>query len=311
MRILYHLDAGPALRTTLAPLLDGLDVEWCAEADTARLAALLPDVEVWWHVLRPITAADIDGAPKLRLIHKLGVGVNTIDLDAARRRGITVCNMPGANAVAVAESTLALILAALRRHTELDRRTRAGHGWPLDVGLAATVRELAECTVGLIGHGHIARQVEERLTALGATVVHHTRSDDGTPTWRTLPALLVASDVVSLHVPLTDATRGLVGAEELAAMRPGAILVNTSRGDVVDEPALVDALVRGHLGGAALDVFAAEPVDPANPLLQLDNVVVQPHVAWLTSGTIRRCTALAADNARRLAAGEPLADVVA
>lgn len=310
MRVLYHLDADEALRATLAPLLDGLDVEWCAEDDEARLVELLATTEVWWHVLRPITAADIGRAPNLRLIQKLGAGVNTIDLDATRARGITVCNLPGANAVAVAESAVAMILAALRRHTELDRRTRAGHGWPIDVRLAGTVRELADCTVGLVGHGHIARQVEQRLTALGTTVLHHTRTDDGTPAWRALPALLAECDVVSLHIPLTDATRGLIGAAELAAMKPGAIVVNTSRGDVVDEAALVDALRRGHLGGAALDVFADEPVDPGNPLLRLDNVLVQPHVAWLTSGTVRRCTELAAANVRHLAAGEPLDNVV-
>jgi phosphoglycerate dehydrogenase-like enzyme len=309
-RILYHLAADPALRAALAPLLDGLDVEWCAEDDEARLAELLRTTAVWWHVLRPITAADLDAAPRLRLIHKLGAGVNTIDLVAARARGVTVCNMPGANAVAVAESTIALILAALRRHTELDRRTRNGRGWPLDVGLSGVVPELAECTIGLVGHGHVARQVEQRLVALGATVVHHTRTDDGTATSRSLDALLTESDVVSLHVPLTAATTGLIGATQLAHMRPGAILVNTSRGAIVDEGALVDALSRGHLGGAALDVFAAEPVDPDNPLLALDNVLVQPHVAWLTRGTVRRCTELAAANARRLVAGEPLADVV-
>ena len=310
-RVLYHLDADPALRGELAPSLDGLDVEWCAEDDDARLAGLLATTEVWWHVLRPITVTDLDAAPRLRLIHKLGAGVNTIDLVAAGERGVTVCNMPGANAVAVAESTIALILAALRRHTELDRRTRAGRGWPLDVRLAGIVRELADCTIGLVGHGHVARQVEQRLLALGARVLHHTRADDGTPTYRPLDSLLAECDVISLHLPLTPATTRLIGAVELARLRPGAILVNTSRGDIVDEPALVDALMSGHLGGAALDVFAGEPVDPANPLLRLDNVLVQPHVAWLTRGTVRRCTELAAANARRLAAGEPLANVVA
>ncbi|MFT3855634.1 MAG: NAD(P)-dependent oxidoreductase [Ilumatobacteraceae bacterium] len=310
-RVLYHLDADEALRAALGPLLDGLDVEWCAEDDEARLAELLATTEVWWHVLRPITAADIERAPNLRLIQKLGAGVNTIDLDAARARGITVCNLPGANAVAVAESTVAMILAALRRHTELDRRTRAGHGWPIDVRLAGTVRELGDCTIGLVGHGHIARQVEQRLASLGAgAVLHHTRADDGMPAWRTLPALLGECDVVSLHIPLTPETTGLLGPAQLAAMKPGAILVNTSRGGVVDEPALIDALQRGHLGGAALDVFAAEPIDPGNPLLALDNVLVQPHVAWLTTGTVRRCTGLAAANARRLAAGDPLDNVV-
>lgn len=311
MRVLFHLDADDGLRAQLAPLLDGLDVEWCAEDDDVRLRELLPTTEVWWHVLRPITAADLDRAPQLKLIQKLGAGVNTIDLDGARARGITVANLPGANAVAVAESTVALILAALRQHHELDARTRAGDGWPLDVRLASTVREVGDCTIGLVGHGHVARHVERLLTAFGALVLHHTRTDDGTPGSRSLDALLSESDVVSLHVPLNEATRCLIGAAELDRMKPGAVLVNTSRGEIVDEAALIDALTNGRLGGAALDVFAAEPVDPGNPLLRLDNVVVQPHVAWLTTGTIRRCAERAAANARRLAAGEPLDYVVA
>ncbi len=308
--VLFHFDAPPALRARLAPLLEGLDVRWCAEHDEDRFAELLTDSEALWHVLRPITAADMDRAPRLRLIQKLGVGVNTIDLDAARARGIAVANMPGVNAAAVAESTVALMLASLRRLVELDRRTRAGHGWPIDTSLAATVGELGDCTVGLIGYGNIARRVEHVLRAFGSTVIHTASHADGEDSYRTLDELLAASHVVSVHIPLTDATHGMLGAAQLELMRPGAILVNTARGEIVDESALVAALRSGRLGAAGLDVFHSEPLDASSPLIELDNVVVQPHVAWLTSGTMHRCTAIAADNARRMARGDDILNAV-
>jgi phosphoglycerate dehydrogenase-like enzyme len=310
LRVLFHFDAGPELRARLAPRLMGLDVRWCAEDDEETLAALLPETEVLWHVLRPVTAADFDRAPRLRLVQKLGSGVNTIDLDRARSGGVAVANMAGANAQAVAEAALTLMLAALRRVVPLDAATRAGRGWPLNAGLADRVGEIAGRTVGLVGYGAVARRLEAPLLALGARVIRYSRSGDVTADgWRTLDDLLAEADIVSLHVPLTSSTEGLIDAARLARMRSGAILVNTSRGPVVDETALTAAL-RGHLGAAGLDVFAAEPVHPANPLLRLDNVVVLPHVAWLTGETLERCVDIAAGNARRLAAGKPLLNLV-
>lgn len=310
MRILAHLDPPPALRARLDRHLDGLDVRWCAEDDETRLAELLPDTEVLWHVLRPVTAADLERAPRLRLIQKLGSGVNTIDLERARTRNVAVANMPGANAQAVTEATLALMLAALRRVVPLDAATRAGRGWPLETAQAENLGELGVRTVGLIGYGQVARRLAPVLTALGARVLRHDRSGGGTDAeapWRPLDELLAESDVVSLHLPLTEHTEGLLDARRIGLLKPGAVLVNTARGGLVDEPALVDALRSGRLGAAGLDVFAQEPVAPDNPLLTLPNVVVTPHLAWLTAETLERCVAIAADNARRLASGAELA----
>ncbi|MFF3490467.1 NAD(P)-dependent oxidoreductase [Streptomyces sp. NPDC002795] len=310
LRILAHLDPPPALRARLSRHLDGLDVRWCAEDDEARLAELLPDTEVLWHVLRPVTATDLERAPQLRLIQKLGSGVNTIDLDEARTRNVAVANMPGANAQAVTEATLALMLAALRRVVPLDADTRAGRGWPLETAQAEHLGELGGRTVGLIGYGQVARRLAPVLTALGAQVLRHDRSggaaaeaDPGETPWRPLEALLAESDVVSLHLPLTEHTEGLLDSRRIGLMKPGAVLVNTARGGLVDEPALTAALRTGHLAAAGLDVFAQEPVAPDNPLLALPNVVVTPHLAWLTAETLDRCVAIAADNARRLASG--------
>ncbi|MFD0683542.1 NAD(P)-dependent oxidoreductase [Actinomadura fibrosa] len=297
MRVLLHYDMDHAE--------PDLDIVSCSEQDDARLAELLPDTEVVWHVLRPLTAADMDRAPKLRLIQKLGTGVNTIDLDAAAERGIAVANMPGRNAQAVAETSLLLILAALRRLVTFDARTRGGAGWPADRALVGG--ELRGRTVGLLGGGEIAGLLRGMLEAVGATVVYTSRRRrDGDPAWLELDDLLRASDVVSVHVPLTEETHHLLDAGRLALLPEGAIVVNTARGAVIDEAALVAALESGRLGGAGLDVFEEEPVDPGNPLLARDDVVVMPHVAWLTRETWDRYFAVAAENCRRLARGDDL-----
>ncbi|MBI5736962.1 2-hydroxyacid dehydrogenase [Mycobacterium adipatum] len=289
---------------------DWLDVRWCAEDDDTTLHRELPGADVIWHVLRPLSEADLGLAAQCRLVHKLGAGVNTIDVDAATRAGIAVANMPGANAPSVTEGTLLLMLAALRRLPVLDRATRAGRGWPSDPSLGETVRDIGGCTVGLVGYGNIAKQVEAVLKTLGARVLHTSTRDDGHPGWQPLPALLAESDIVSLHLPLTPATRHLIDRDALASMKPGAVLVNTARGPIVDEDALADALRAGRLGAAGLDVFAVEPVPPGNPLLELDNVVLTPHVTWYTVDTMRRYLEVAVDNCRRLRDGLPLANVV-
>jgi phosphoglycerate dehydrogenase-like enzyme len=309
MKILLHYNAGPAWRRDLVALdREGLDVECCDELDDNRYFALLPRTEVLWHVLRPVSGADMALAPNLRLIHKLGVGVNTIDLDAAKRRGIAVCNMPGSNARAVAEMTLLLMLACLRRLPTLDRATRAGRGWQLDSTLQDNYGELAGRTVGLVGYGSVPRVLAPLLKALDATVVYTATSPklDVPFEFRRLPDLLRSADIVSLHAPLTRQTTQLISREKLSLMKPGAILINTARGGLVDPTALLEALCTGRLGAAGLDVFADEPIPADEPLFLLDNVVLTPHVAWLTSGTLSRSLGLAVENCRRLAAGEPL-----
>src|SRR5690606_16925549 len=219
-------------------------------------------------------------------------------------------NMPGANAASVAEGTVMLMLAALRRLVELDRATRAGTGWPTDPSLGETVRDIGGSTVGLIGYGNVARRVEQIVAAMGAEVLHTSTADDGHPNWRPLNDLLARSDIVSIHVPLTEKTLGLLDATALSRMKPAAVLVNTARGAIVDEIALTEALHARRLAAAGLDVFATEPVRPNNPLLTLDNAVLTPHVSWYTVDTMRRYLTHAVDNCRRLRDGEQLADVV-
>ena len=310
VRVLAHFLPTDTVLGIVEPESDWLDIRWCHEDDDATLHRELPGADVLWHVLRPLSGEDLVRGTRLRLVHKLGAGVNTIDVDTATELGVAVANMPGANAPSAAEGTVLLMLAAMRRLLELDRETRAGRGWPTDATLGETVRDIGCCTVGLVGYGNIARRVETIVAAMGARVLHTSTADDGSPDWRPLNELLAASDIVSLHLPLTPQTGNLIDAAALALMQPGAFLVNTSRGAVVDEPALVAALESGHLAAAGLDVFAVEPVNPDNPLLHLANVVVTPHVVWYTRDTMRRYLAVAVDNCRRLQDGQDLANVV-
>jgi len=310
VRVLAHFLPGDKVLEFTEPQSDWLDIRYCAEDDDETFYRELPDAEVIWHILRPISGDDLGKAQALRLVHKLGAGVNTIDVDVATARGVAVANMPGANAASVAEGALLLMLAGLRRLPELDRATRAGAGWPSDPTLGETVRDVGGCTVGLIGYGNIAKRVERIVVAMGGEVVHTSTGDDGHQGWRSLRDLLSVSDIVSLHLPLTESTTGLVDRDALARMKPGSVLVNTSRGPIVDEDALVDALRSGQLAAAGLDVFAVEPVPAGNPLLSLDNVVLTPHVTWYTADTMRRYLEFAVDNCERLRDGRDLANLV-
>jgi len=305
VKVVFHASAGPDLTARLASL-PGLDVAICPEDDDARLSSLLPDCEVLWHVLKRCTAGMIAAAPKLRLIQKIGVGVNTIDLDAAKARGIPVCNLPGTNSRAVAELTLALMLAVLRRVPRFDASFRAGV-WT-DLALQDGLGELGGRVVGLVGYGSVPRLLAPVLAAMGCELLYTARNQVADAVARFVPlnSLLEQSDIVSLHLPLTPETNRLIDRTALTRMKKGAVLINTARGGLVDEPALIDAVRTGRLGGAGLDVFTEEPAAPGEALLTLDNVVVTPHIAWITTGTFDRSFILAAENCRRVAAGTAL-----
>jgi len=290
----------------------GLDVVAVAPNDTDGLIAVLEGAEVVWHVLKPFRAHHISAAPHLRLIQKIGVGVNTIDLAAASARGIAVCNMPGTNSRGVAEMTLALMLACLRRLSWIQDQTRLGKGWDLSPEVTEKCGELSGRTVGLVGYGAVARILAPILVALGARVLYTATApkEDAIGEWRNLRQLLGESDIVSLHLPLSDNTVGLLDREALELMKPEAILINTARGELVDQPALVEALSSERLAAAGLDVFAIEPVPLLDPILGLENVVHTPHIAWQTRETLERSLTAATENCRRLKAGEPLLNQV-
>ena len=249
----------------------------------------------------PFDARVLGAAPKLRVIARVGVGTDSIDVAAATRRGIAVCTTPGVNAASTADHAVALMLAALRRVPEHDRAVRAGV-WPRTG--AATPWELSGATVGLIGYGAIGRLVHRRLSGFAVDVL--VCDPDATPGPGAerveLAPLLQASDVVSLHLPLQPSTRGLIDRAKLAQLKPSAVLVNTARGGLVEEEALADALESGALRAAALDVFADEPPNGSR-LLSLPNVVLTPHVAGLSDRSVREMTRRATDAVLEVLAG--------
>ena len=299
MKILFRFDASDTLIRKVESLAgDGVEIACAPESSDEHFLQRLTEADVLWHVLKPVTAEQISRAPKLRLIQKIGTGVNTIDLEAARARGIAVCNLPGTNSRAVAEMTLALMLACLRRLTELDAMVRTQNGWHDAWSLQDAFGEIGGRTIGLIGFGAVPRLLKPILEAMGARVLYWSRSTASA----SLDELLAHSDIVSLHVPLTAETRSFFDPRR---MKRGSIFVNTARGGLVDEAALIEALRSGHLQAAGLDVFSEEPLPPGHPLLAR-NVVAAPHLAWLTQETIARSLGLALENARKLRGGSPL-----
>jgi glyoxylate reductase len=245
-----------------------------------------------------IDADLLDAAPDLKVVANYAVGYNNIDLEAARARGVTVTNTPGVLTDATADLTWALILGITRRIGEGERMVRAGQwtGWaPTQlVGMA-----LRDAVLGIVGIGRIGRAVGSRARAFGMRVVYTARRPmpDADPDWTAvgLAELLATADVVSLHLPLTDATRHLIGAEQLAAMKPTAYLINTSRGPVLDEAALAAALRNGHIAGAGLDVYEREPAIDAG-LFACDNALLLPHLGSATTETRERMGAMAIEN---------------
>jgi len=308
MKVLFHFNASPALMAWLkAQVPSDWDIVCCPENDAAAFDQHWPGTDVLWHVLQPVTAARIQANPALRLVQKIGVGVNTIDLPAAAQQGVAVCNMPGVNSRAVAEMSLGLMLMAVRRMGQIAGQLRQGQ-WPIPEAQQAQLFELGGKTVGLVGTGHVPRLLAPWLQAMGVKVLGHSRHPG--PEWRhpNLPLndLLAQSDVVSLHIPLTPETQAMFNAQRFAAFKRGAILVNTARGELVDEVALIHALESGQLSLACLDVFAQEPLPADHPLLQRGDVLATPHMAWLTQDMFQRALTVAIDNTHRTLNGTPL-----
>jgi len=249
------------------------------------------------------------GASRLRVVANVAVGYDNIDVSAANDAGVAVCNTPGVLDETTADLAFLLILAASRLASEAEGDLRAGRwlGWGINQYLG---RDVHGATLGLVGHGRIGSAVARRAAGFGMQVLHHTRTDTGLPGWRAdLDQMLAESDVISLHVPLSDATRHLIDARRLARLRPTAVLVNTSRGPIVDEEALAVALEDGRLFAAGLDVFEREPeVHPR--LLDAPHTVLLPHIGSGSVVTRTRMARLACEGAVAVLAGEQPANLV-
>ena len=248
-------------------------------------------------------------APSLKVVSNMAVGYDNIDVAACHRRGIVVCHTPGVLTEATADLTWALLLATARRLGEAERCLRQGQ-WSTWSPMFLAGAQVSGATLGIIGLGAIGTAVAHRAAGFGMRILYHHPRRRPEPEAAlgaeqvTLPALLEEADFVSLHVPLREDTHHLLGEEELRMMKPTACLINTARGAVVDQEALVRVMKEGHLFGAGLDVYASEPLPPASPLLTLPNVVLLPHIGSATVATRTAMAVLAAQNLLRVLEGK-------
>jgi glyoxylate reductase len=277
-----------------------------APLSRAALLEIARDAEVLVATyIDPVDAALLDALPRLRQVASYGVGVNHVDLEACRRRGIVVTNTPGVLTDATADHTMALLLAAARRVAEGDRVVRAG-GWTAVDPAWMLGTEVTGKTLGIVGFGRIGQAVARRAAGFRLRILYTAPRAVAVPGADRVPLerLLAESDFVSMHVPLTPETRGLLSRERIAGMKVGAIVVNTSRGQVVDDAALAEALASGRLAAAGLDVFSDEPRVPA-AYLSLPHVVLTPHLGSGTRETRAAMAAMVLDEVLRAARGEP------
>ena len=275
-----------------------------------ELTALARDVDAILTCFARVPAEVLDAAPRCRTVARYGVGLDNIDVARATELGMIVSNVVDYCTDEVADHTLMMILALARRLLPLNRDVATG-GWGTTV--PGTSRRLRGRTLGLVGLGAIGRAVAERAAALGMRVVALRRSGGETPgvgTVDRLEDLLALADVVSLHLPLTAETAGLIDAAAFRAMRPDAWLINTARGGLVDTDALLDALERGELAGAAMDVTDPEPLPPTHPLRSRSDVVLTPHSAFASDGSLAELARRAAENVVEVLAGRVPASIV-
>jgi phosphoglycerate dehydrogenase-like enzyme len=293
------------------------EVVYAEEADPARRVEIARNATVLLVGWSSVDAALIDATRRCKVIHKLGVGIDKIDVRAAERRGIPVLLAAGINADAVAEMTILLMLAVIRRLRWAAEELRAGRFHK--EALRVSTLQLMGRTVGLVGAGHVGRAVARRLAGFGTRVIYfdarrlpaEVERDLGV-TYAPLDELVAASDIISLHLPSTLETGGMFNADRFARMKRGVFFINTARGALVDEEALVDAVRQGIVRGAGLDVTVEEPLLPTSPLLQLENVLVTPHIAGAVADNYPRVIDHAYRNVMRVLSGAevPADDIV-
>ncbi|NMC31416.1 MAG: hypothetical protein GYA36_03010 [Veillonellaceae bacterium] len=295
-----------------------------AEDDAALMAACKgADALLAPSGFQKITAELLHRNSQLKLVQESGAGFDGADIQTARELGIPVANVPGANAHEVAEYTIGLMIAMQRCLIIADRETKAGQYLTVRKQMFLHgLGDMPSSTIGLVGLGAIGRRVAEIARFLGAKVVYYNRTrlatekeDELGLEYSSLPELLAHSDIVSLHIPLTPQTRGLIGKKEMLLMKPSSYLINTARGDIIDQIALAEILESGRIAGAAVDVFYPEPPPAEHPLLTLsptaqDRLIVTPHMGGVTANCFRRMLEGAIENIRRVCDGEAPQNVV-
>ncbi len=282
-------------------------IEACRDADLLLVPAANP----------PITAKVIQNINTIRFLQVFGAGFDKVDIDAAREVELPVANTPGQNATTVAEFTIGMLVALQRKILIGKREVKAGNHESIHREfIISGLKEIRGATIGLLGLGAIGRLVARMANFMGAKVSYYDlyRADKSIEeelkvTYCSFEELLANNEVISLHVPLNNHTRGLISKDEFALMQPGTLLINTARGEIIDQAALVEALESGHLGGAAVDHFAPDPPPIDHPLLTLsaaanDRLIITPHIAGVTAGSFTRMLKDAVENLQRVAAGE-------
>lgn len=298
-------DAPPVLRSSAVwPELAAraeLDYHDTLPGSEERLIERIRDAELALNIRSSskFTERVFAACPRLRLLSVWGTGTDHVDLAAAARHGVTVTNTPGVSAISIAEHTLALLLAVARHIPQIDAATRAG-GWPRGQSV-----ELYGKTCGIIGLGAIGRQFARLAAGIGMRVIAWTMHPKPGDPIVALDELYRTADVIALHLRLSPQTAGFVGAAQFALMKGSAILVNTARGAIIDEAALLDALAGGRIAGAGLDVFSTEPLASGHPLTKLDNVVITPHCAGITPEALEAGLRMSVENVWRYLEGRP------
>jgi D-3-phosphoglycerate dehydrogenase len=291
----------------------GWTIAFADSYDEANQHALAKEADVLMPGWAAVDAGMLAAAPKLRMIQKWGIGLDRIDLAAVERAGLTLAITAGANASVVAEHAVMLMLAVYRRLSMVDRATREGR-WLFNE-MRGICQRLGGKTVGLVGFGHIGQMLARKLAGFDVDILYTDLARRDAETEATLAVrfvslddLLAQSDVVSLHVPGGDQNRHLIDAKTFSQMKPGAILINVARGDLVDEAALVKAIRSGHLMGAGLDTFELEPPSPDHPLLNLDEVVFTPHTAGSVIDNVPNVARHAFSNIQKFLTGQAISE---
>lgn len=301
------------------PFVEDMDIVYATLGeDPGALLERTSDVDfIMADAIASVPAELIDGMPNLKLVHTEGVAYNGVDLEACQRRGIPVCNNKGVNADAVAEQAVLLMLACLRTTVTGDAAVRAGRQIEFkERRMVEGIEQLSDCTVGIIGLGAIGQELAKRLHPFGCEVLYHNPQRKPAEveeachvSWLPEDELLARCDIVSLNMPVTPETTGSVDATWFSKMKQGSYLINTARGELVDQEALAEALESGHLAGAGLDTLSPEPVTLDNPLLNMSDeaaakVVFSPHLGGITTAVFRKVYRRVWENFERVANGE-------
>ena len=284
------------------------EVEYCESYDKDKMRDAAKDADVLILNKTVVDKAFFDACPNLKCICLLATGYNNIDLVTARERGVAVCNVPGYSTDAVAQLVFGFMLQLAVSLPQYQKSTRDGV-WcssTRSTYLSWEMHELAGKTLGIVGYGAIGRKVAQIGHAFGMNILVHTRTvrEDGIAEFASIDEVLTRADFLSLHCPLTEQTKGLIGKQELAMMKPTAFLINTSRGAVVEEQALADALNDGIIAGAGIDVLETEPMDSSCPYRTAKNCLVTPHIAWAATEARARLLVEVAENIRAFASGK-------